>query len=413
MTFYGSGNFYSDSNFYGVSPDSPIDLSYSYTDTDNVYVFSWTFNFPLFTPVLPTFDYELQLDMVSTFNSPSLLDYTSTSGIINAPGISYQDGNVYRGFIVPVYTRQAAPFTFYARVRIKYGSLTFGEWSDILLVTTLEDTTQQEVHNLISNLPDRHVYPYDEAYKTVTRTSSNLTTNLGKVYWAYAREFDNADLEAQLADNDSDIYRARDARFFEIWGYPTGFQKPSLMQYVDYRNIINKFRMASFLGSTVEAVKLVVSSFTGVDPDIIPFSQILNFITANEQVETFSIPSGPSTFTLGSLPRNCPAISGFTFTDGSVTAGMFSVNFSTGVITINSVSSQLITVTYVNAADIFSVLGNVVGPSTPVIYNRLAVGASVIITINNPVGFVIDINSVKFLLNQIIPSHIEYVLVVN
>jgi hypothetical protein len=551
MSFYSDGNYYGNGNYYGASSNSPINLSYYYTDIDNVFVFSWTFQDVMFTPILPTFDYELQLDLVSTFNSPALLDYSTTSilgtsisgaspattlvggtlivningdgpqtitlgtdptgaaiaadiqakvnvltaftpsnqlaytnftavyttvytltsgipgadssvvisggtdavilnlgldnggvesdgtfftssitsgtsisgaspatsafagdtltinlngdgaqtitlttdasglliaadiqakvstlianmsfnqsaytgftatysngiytltsgtsglgssvvvtgtsiaaalnlGIANGgveaigssvvlPGISFQNGNVYKGFAVPVYIREAQPITFYARVRVKLGA-TYGSWSDTLLATTLQDVTKQEVSNLISNLPDLHVYPYDEAYKAVTRTTSQLSTNIGKVYWAYAREFDNANLEAQLADNDADIFRARDSRFFEIWGYPTGFQKPSTMQFVDYRNIINEFRLACFAGSTVEAVKLVVSSFTGIDPTITPFSQILNFITSETQVETHTVSSvGPYIITLNNLPRNAPSIPGFTFTDG-------------------------------------------------------------------------------------------------
>src|ERR1035437_3917014 len=339
MSFYRDGNFYGDGDFYGVSPDSPINLSYSYTDIDNVFVFSLTVNDPMFTPTLPTFDYEVQLSLDSSFASVDY-NYTSTS-----TGVTFQNGNVYKGFAVPVYPRQATPLTFYARVRIIDGTF-LGSWSDVLLVTTLQDITQQEVHNLISNLPDRHVYPYDEAYKTVTRVASQLTTNIGKIYWAYGLEFDNANLEAQLADNDSDIFRARDSRFFSIFGYPTGFQKPSTMQFVDYRNIINEFRLACFVGSTMEAAKKVVASFAGIDPTITPFAQILNFILADEQTETYTIPSiAPYTITLANLPRNSPSIPGFAFTDGipgveefsagtSVSADFPSTNI-TGTITIN------------------------------------------------------------------------------
>jgi hypothetical protein len=101
-------------------------------------------------------------------------------------------------------------------------------------------------------------------------------------------------------------------------------------------------------------------------------------------------------------------------TPGLPVLGYFSVDFNTGVLTFNATSAgQTVVITYLDAADISSVLGNVVTADTPIIYNRLAVGASVIITMNNPAAFVIDKAQVKFLLDQIIPAHIEYILVEN
>ena len=386
----------------------------------------------------------------------------------------FQRGCVVKGFSVPIIIRaESAQIAFFARVRVKDG-LTFSSYSDTLTVNTIEDVTRETADRYLNALPDDNVYPVDESIKAL----ADRTSNIASIDETYATEADLHFLEKEHTIRDIRPERTRDARLFNIVGQQFGFQKPNAMEFVDYRLIMENMRFASCEGSTFAAVKAVGRAFTGVDPTVTPFSDIIEFITAGEISQSITVPgSGPFTVTLLSLPRNVPVISGFTFVDAAPTAsGEFDVDFTTGVLTFDSSDAGVgpLTVTYVAASTIFSTLlehvegftvpatpfqvtlaniprsvpsipgfiftGGSLSPglftidfdtgvvtfdasaetdlvtityissttTEPVVFSRLEAGFSVDIQLNNPAACTVDTDIVSFLLKQILPAHTNF-----
>jgi len=413
MTFYGSGTFYGAGAFYSPSgTDTPISLDFYRTDTDNIYVFHWAFQPPFMSPLLTTFDYQLEIDTDVNFSAPTLFETNTESAtipagspfevttaviprrilfvesttttfnevvsapaageysvslttgvltfnaadastaitIISVPATSgditqFQRGCVVKGFTVPVFTRaESAKITFFARVRIKDG-LTFSPFSTPKTVNTIEDVTRETADRLITALPDRNVYPHDEALIPL----ASRTKNIAFIDETYATEFDLLFLEKEHTIRDTRPERTRDARLFDVVGQQFGFQKPNAMQFVDYRLILENMRLASCVGGTFAAIRAVGRAFTGVDPTITPFSDLFTFVTEGVISESLTIPgSGPFDVILLAPPRDVPVIPGFTFVDRPPTAsGEFDVDFSTGTLTFDSSdASTAFTVTY-------------------------------------------------------------------
>ena len=122
MAFY-STLFYSGGLYGAGNKDVPRDLRFYRTNVDNVYVFHWGFRFDYITPSLASADFDLQLDTTPTFTSSNLVQFNSTSAI------EFQNGNVRKGFAVPVSVRQdKTEQTWYARVRTVIG-FAQSDWS--------------------------------------------------------------------------------------------------------------------------------------------------------------------------------------------------------------------------------------------------------------------------------------------
>ena len=257
MALYGSGVFYGSGTFYGPSNiDVPSDLSFYRTSQDGVYVFHWGFSSVFISPALFTYNYELQLDVVSTFDSPQLVDFTS--GTV----ITYQNGNVRKGYAVPVAARiDFVEQVWYARVRVINGTET-SDWS-LPLVWTIPAKQQQEfAQNLMESLPDAHVYGKGDLLKPVNQRNSNLYL----VDNMYGNQLDAASYENFLTQSDNFIDLCRDEFLQQNFGLLFNFTKPTSMQYVDYRWILKQLILSSLVGSTNAAISNVVAAFTGVAP---------------------------------------------------------------------------------------------------------------------------------------------------
>ena len=128
MAFYGSGIFYGSGSFYiGAATTAaqgiPIDLRFYRTSQDGIYVFWWGFDPAFITPTLISAGFDLELDTVPTFDSPNLVTFTQLTAI------TFQNGNVRKGFAVPVAARINATIqTWYARVRTHIPSF-ISAWS--------------------------------------------------------------------------------------------------------------------------------------------------------------------------------------------------------------------------------------------------------------------------------------------
>src|ERR1035441_1782201 len=173
MDFYGAGVFYGSGRFYGGATTSanqavPADLRFYRTSQDGVYVFWWGFNPAYVTSDLTTAGFDLELDTTPLFNSPNLVTFTQLTTI------TFQNGNVRKGFAVPVAARiNGVVQTWYARVRTH--TLSFiSDWSSVLIWTIPQSVQQSSAEALMESLPDYHVYGKGDLLKPVDERNTNL-----------------------------------------------------------------------------------------------------------------------------------------------------------------------------------------------------------------------------------------------
>src|SRR5665213_2716802 len=317
MAFYGSGVFYGSGSFYtGFTPAEdtsiPVDLRFYRTSQDGIYVFWWGVN-PLFlSPELSGVGFDLELDNASfSFNILNVIDsahlvvsntagmevgnsifqgnttayvnsvvdsthliISSTVGFIGqgAPAtyvsftspnsvtftqltaITFQNGNVRKGFAVPVAPRiNGITQVWYARVRTHTASFTSG-WSNILTWTIPISVQQSTAEALMESLPDFHVYGKGDLLKPVDQRN----TNLWVVENMYGNQFDQAFYANYLTETNNYVDLCVDENLYTNFGILFNFPKPLNMQYVDYRWILMNLFLASLVGGTNEAVILAV-----------------------------------------------------------------------------------------------------------------------------------------------------------
>jgi hypothetical protein len=292
MAIYGDGSFYNGGIFYGPSDvDILINLSFYRTSLDGIYVFHWGFSPAIISPDLFIFDYELQLDVVPTFDSPQLVSFLSASVI------TYQNGNVRKGYAVPVAARiDKIEQVWYARVRIVDG-MVLGPWSATLVWTIPVKMQQQFAENIMTSLPDEHVYGKGDLLKPVNQRNSNLYV----VDDMYGNQLDAAFYENFLTQTDNLIDLCRDEFLQPNFGVLFNFVKPTSMTFVDYRWILKQLMLASLEGSTNDAVSRVVAAFTGVSPNLINVRDRNDFFLNTIQDNPI-VPGGPQTLFNTSYP---------------------------------------------------------------------------------------------------------------
>lgn len=295
MAFYGDGTFYGSGAFYrgatSTANGQPQGLSFYRTTQDGIYTFDWGFLPEFIAPGLAGADYELQLDTVDTFDSPNLVDFTS------ANVITFQNGNVRKGFTIPVAARvNKVEQTWYARVR----TLISGDataWSDTLIWTIPQNTQEQYAEELMLFIPDAHVYGKEDLLKPLNQRNTNLYT----IEDMYAQQLDAAWYENFLTKTDTFIALTRDEKLYGIWGVLFKFQKPVNMQFVDYRWILQQLIAAALVGSTNQAVIDVIQAFTGVPPGITNIRDLNDFTLITIQ-DAPIVPSGPQSVFFTSEP---------------------------------------------------------------------------------------------------------------
>jgi len=273
MAIYGSGIFYgSGAKYIGAASSAdqgiPVDLRFYRTSQDGVYVFWWGFNPAFITPALTLVGFDLELDTVPTFNSPNFVTFDAISSI------TFQNGNVRKGFAVPVADRiNGVVQTWYARVRTHTPSFISG-WSHILTWTIPQSVQQSSAEALMESLPDFHVYGKGDLLKPV----ADRNTNLWQVEDMYGNQLDQVFYANYLTQTNNYVDLAIDEVLYQNFGVLFDFPKPSQMQYVDYRWILMNLYLASLVGSTNEAIILIAEAFTGVPPSITNVRDANNFI---------------------------------------------------------------------------------------------------------------------------------------
>jgi hypothetical protein len=285
--FYGSGVLAGSGAFFsGINTAAgiPQDLSFYRTTQDGIYVFHWGFLPAFISPSLFLADFDLQLDTSPLFTSPNLVTFTKLDVI------TYQNGNVRKGYAVPVAARlDNVVQTWYAQVRTHSGSFV-SDWSDILIWTIPQKVQQQYAENLMISLPDSHVYGKGDLLKPVNQRNSNLYV----VENMYANQFDAAYYENFLTQTDNYIDLCRDEFLQQNFGVLFNFSKPSSLQFVDYRWILKNMISASLVGSTNEAIILSVQAQTGVPPEITNIRDLNDFFLITIQ-DNPTVPGGPQT----------------------------------------------------------------------------------------------------------------------
>jgi len=291
MVFYGSGIFYGNGAKYAGTASSaaqsiPVDLRFYRTNQDGIYVFWWGFDPAFITPTLAFTNFDLQLDTEVTFASPNLVTYTT------ATAITYQNGNVRKGFAVPVAARiDSLPQIWYARVRTHTISFT-SAWSQILPWTIPPRVQTAYAVSLMESLPDYHVYGKGDLLLPVNQRDSNLYV----VEDMYGYELDIVYYTNFLTQTNNYIDLALDEVLYSIYGVQFNFIKPENMQYVDYRWILMNLYLASLVGSTNEAIILTVQSYTGIPPTLLNIRDLNDFFL-NTVLDAPITPGSPqSTF---------------------------------------------------------------------------------------------------------------------
>lgn len=255
---YGGGFFYAGGSFYGgTEQDVPLDFRFYRTNVEGRYVFHWGFRFDFITPLLSSMTYELQIA-----SDPLFTEDLSTYD--NLTAISYQNGNVRKGFAIDVAPRlDKIEQTWYARVRTVLG-FAVSDWSDTLPFVIPQRFEVEESENIVNNLPDFHVYGKEDLLKAVADRNSNLYT----VANMYGKELDSTLIENFLTTTNNFIGLCRDEQLFDNFGTFFGYIKPQNQQFVEYRMCLLNLILASLVGGTNDAVERIVRSFTGVNPNL-------------------------------------------------------------------------------------------------------------------------------------------------
>lgn len=286
MAFFNAGIYYGSGAFYigastSASQTIPLDLRFYRTSQDGIYVFWWGFNPAFISPSLSSASFDLELDTDTSFTSPNLAQFTELTAI------TYQNGNVRKGFAVPVAARiNAQTQTWYARVRTRTPSIT-SDWSTILTWTIPPSIQQSSAEALMESLPDYHVYGKGDLLLPV----EDRNTNLWVVEETYGNQLDAAYYASFLTQTNNYIDLAVDEVLYQNFGVLFEFLKPNSMQYVDYRWILMNLYLAALVGGTNQAIIYTIQAFTGVPPAINNVRDFNNFILTTSQ-DAPIIPAG-------------------------------------------------------------------------------------------------------------------------
>jgi hypothetical protein len=224
--------------------------------------------------------------------SVNQLVVNSTTGWVASGIITFQNGNVVKGFAVPVEARQQNVMqTWYAQVRTHTPSY-ISSWSAPLTWTIPQAVQQYYAEALMESLPDSHVYGKGDLLKPVNQRNSNLYL----VENMYGNQFDQVYYTNFLTQTDNYIDLCVDEDLYQNFGIFFNFPKPTSMQYVDYRWILINLIKASLVGSTNEAIILTVQAFTGVPPIITNIRDDNDFFLITVQDPPVVATSGQTVF---------------------------------------------------------------------------------------------------------------------
>lgn len=231
----------------------PIGLN-SYQNTDTDLIAYWSYS--PFTTAFPILTWELQTDIVDTFDSPSLLTYSSSTIATER----YLVGCGHRGMVVPIYPRlQSETLRMYWRVRGTYEGQE-SEWGSGFydVPSAVDEETRNSV---LSFLPD-----------TLYNKESN--SNVYKLHDSIAKEFELVNRELTKVNGDLYINSARDSSLGENFGDLTGIERPGEMKVIDYREILKAFVTNIRTAPGTLAIRNLVFSVFRNDPEFKRISDV-------------------------------------------------------------------------------------------------------------------------------------------
>jgi hypothetical protein len=281
---------------------TPKNLLYHVNDIENIYTFYWDFDDSLM-PTLSACSWELQISTDSTFVIPGDIYLKGPAG----DTLGFHDGNPVKGVDITIPGRTyAQEQELYARVRTWDGS-TFSAYSNTLAFTIYEDYKDTYAENLLTIVPDAHVYDKDPLLLPVAQRTTNLYSRIFKMYGA---NLDAMKLQLIKMKLDQGINIGRDESLYDNFGAYFDFEKPAGMDYVQYRYVLKAIFNSLFYSGTEYSIKAIVRAFTGIDPTIENIRDAANFyiydtLTANSSYvyDSAHIPTPPSPiiYTRGSM----------------------------------------------------------------------------------------------------------------
>lgn len=219
-SFYNVGFYGTDETGYGWG--GPINLN-AYQNNPDTVVLYWSFK--PYSSIIHSMTWEIQTDLVDTFDSPDLLTYhTHAAGVAAENFIS---GCVHKGLPVAIYPReQGAAKRMYWRVKGINGT-DFSRWSQSAFdIPGAIDVAARTF--TLSFLPDALYNKLPES-------------NIYKLHDADAKEFEELNKEITLVNNDLYTISVRDKSLDNNFGELLDIIKPYDMKVIDYREIIKNF----------------------------------------------------------------------------------------------------------------------------------------------------------------------------
>lgn len=223
--------------------------------------------------------------LTTEINWSQVPDGTSVFTIYTSNVQIFQNGNEAKGYQVEVPSRALNPLQqYFARVRILQDSTPVSDFSNILEFNLFDRFDLQVSEDLITNLPDYHIYNHD----VIKLPEDERKTLLWKIMSMYGAEADTALLEKELVRTDLYLALTRDEHLFQNFGIFFNFPKPAAMQFVDYRRCLQSLVDAALHGSTNQAIIDIIKCFTGVGPTVESIQNIADFFltTITEQFVT-------------------------------------------------------------------------------------------------------------------------------
>lgn len=239
---------------------APSDL-YFYIPSRGYYALSWKIN-PALGETINLYDFEVQTDSVSTFDSANLKSYTSNNVL------AYQNGSFFKAF---VFTQQSSldDYSLYFRVRVQgfYASV----WSASLQFDMDKVTWHSDSELLKELVPDKNIYNKDGLL------------NSYKVIEAYCREVQNLKQESNVVNDAASFAKLQDSDLEDVLGAYLEYTRNTSKAIIEYRRELLELWDSYLLSGTVSGVKSFVGSVMGYEPDVAIFTDFHGWLVFDEQ----------------------------------------------------------------------------------------------------------------------------------
>ena len=251
-----------------ITVNAPSEVSYYQPDRDSFSIV-WKMNPQLYLEDatiedISLYDFILQIDVVNTFDSINLKEYTTTS-----PQVTYQNGYFYKAFVFDNF-RAMEDVTYYYRVKVSSTSY-LSAWSDIGSFTKDKVTYLADSDFMKNNLPDKNVY-----------TQQGLR-NYFTIFKAYAKEVEAIKGELGRVGEDVNFDKTQDSDFYDVLGVLLQTVRNTTRPWIEYRNETLALWESFLKAGTTGGIKKFINSIMGVDTEIITYKNRYGWIVDDVQ----------------------------------------------------------------------------------------------------------------------------------